>query len=91
MIGSVHDLILWLHKRFVDALAPVAAASGQGQITAIAEDKTLVSILRPGLTGLLDAVGLGALKCLLTSSLRILNLANAAFIHAELRHYSVPW
>lgn len=84
MICSVHDLILWLHKRFVDALAPVAATSGQGQITVIAKHKTLVSILAPGITGLLDNDCLTVLNRLLVSRLQMLNLADAAFIHVEL-------
>ncbi|WOG25644.1 DUF4116 domain-containing protein [Endozoicomonas sp. 8E] len=32
-VRSVHDLIFALHKRFVEALAPVTLASGQGRIS----------------------------------------------------------
>ena len=32
-IGSVHELILWLHKCFLTRLWPVAVASGQGEAT----------------------------------------------------------
>ena len=31
-INSVHQLVLWLHQRFLTMLAPVASASGQGLV-----------------------------------------------------------
>lgn len=83
-IRSAHDLIYWLHQRFVSALAPVAEASGQGQITEISKDRILVNVLSQGAFGLLNDDCIGALAKLNLVSLRMLNMADAAFINAEL-------
>ena len=83
-IRSAHDLIYWLHQQFVSALAPVAEASGQGQITEITEDRTLVNVLSEGVSGLLNDDCIGALAKLNLIRLRMLNMADAAFINAKL-------
>ena len=87
-ILSAHDLIYWLHKQFVSALAPVAEASNQGQITEIDEKRTLISILPHGLpqgvSGLLNDSCILALTKFNVTKLRILNMADAAFINASL-------
>lgn len=83
-IRSAHDLIYWLHQQFVSALAPVAEASGQGQIAEITADRTLVNVLSQGAFGLLNDDCIGALDKLNSFSLRMLNMADAAFINAKL-------
>ncbi|WP_422133559.1 DUF4116 domain-containing protein [Endozoicomonas sp. ALD040] len=83
-IRSAHDLIYWLHQRFVSALAPVAAASGQGQITKITENRTLIDILPQGVPGLLNDNCLFVLRRLGIVKLRMLNMVDAAFINATL-------
>ena len=83
-IRSAHDLIYWLHQQFVSALAPVAEASGQGQINEISKERTLVTVLSQGAFGLLNDDCIRALDKLNICSLRMLNMADAAFINAEL-------
>ena len=83
-IRSAHDLIYWLHQRFVSALPPVAEASGQGQITEITKDRTLVNVLSEGVFGLLNDDCIQALTQLNALTLRMLNMADAAFINAKL-------
>ena len=89
-IRSAHDLIYWLHRQFVSALAPVAEASGQGQITEIAKGRALINILPQGASGLLNnncisaltklniAVGLNSI------GLSMLNMVDVARINAKL-------
>ena len=43
-IESVHELILWLHKRFLTRLWPVATASGQGKVSKLLTDKSCAVI-----------------------------------------------
>ena len=87
-ILSAHDLIYWLHQQFVSALAPVAEASNQGQITEIDEIRTLISILPHGLpkgvSGLLNDSCILVLTKFNVTKLRMLNMADAAFINAGL-------
>ncbi|WP_257279750.1 DUF4116 domain-containing protein [Endozoicomonas sp. ISHI1] len=83
-IYSVHDLIYWLHQQFVSALAPVAEASGQGQITEITEDRTLIDVLPRGVPGLLDDNCISVLSKLCVVELDMLNMVDAAFINATL-------
>ncbi|WP_448216842.1 PEP/pyruvate-binding domain-containing protein [Endozoicomonas sp. 2B-B] len=83
-IQSAHDLIYWLHQRFVSALAPVAAASGQGNISEMTEDRTLINILPGGVSGLLNDNCISVLDKLMAASLRVLNMEGAAFINATL-------
>ncbi|WP_422491189.1 DUF4116 domain-containing protein [Endozoicomonas sp. ALE010] len=83
-IHSAHDLIYWLHQRFVNALAPVAEASGQGQITKITDYRTLINILPQGVCGLLNDNCISVLHKLNVSKLRMLNMVDAAFINAAL-------
>ena len=89
-IHSAHDLIYWLHRRFVSALAPVAESSGQGQITRITENKELINILPQGVSGLLNDDCISVLnKIQITDepgkvSLSMLNMEDAAFINMTL-------
>ncbi|WP_422133561.1 PEP/pyruvate-binding domain-containing protein [Endozoicomonas sp. ALD040] len=83
-IHSAHDLIYWLHRRFVSALAPVAEASGQGQITDITLYGTLIDILPQGVPGLLNDDCLSVLSKLFVVELDMLNMADAAFVNATL-------
>ena len=83
-IQSAHDLIYWLHQQFVSALAPVAEASNQGQITEIDEKRTLINILPHGVSGLLSDSCILALTKFNAVKLRMLNMADAAFINASL-------
>ena len=82
-IRTAHDLIYWLHRQFVSALAPVAEASGQGEITKIAEGRALINILPQGVPGLLNDDCFSALKKLDTISLSMLNMESAACINAK--------
>lgn len=83
-IRSAHGLIYWLHQQFVSALAPVAEASGQGQITEITKGRTLITILSQGVSGLLNDHCIRVLTKLNVVTLRMLNLVDAAFINATL-------
>ncbi|WP_448216835.1 DUF4116 domain-containing protein [Endozoicomonas sp. 2B-B] len=83
-ICTVHDLIYWLHQQFVNALAPVAGASGQGKITEVEEDKTLVEILPRGVSGLLDDNCISVLGKPSLFELSVLNMVDAAFVNATL-------
>ena len=89
-IRSAHDLIYWLHRQFVRALAPVAEASGQGQVTKIDQGKSLINILPQGVSGLLNDDCISALTKLNTEEgpnfigLSMLNMADVARINAKL-------
>ena len=89
-IRSAHDLIYWLHRQFVSALAPVAEASGQGQITEIAKGRALINILPQGASGLLDGNCISALTKLNIAvgpnsiGLSMLNMVDVARINAKL-------
>ena len=89
-IHSAHDLIYWLHRRFVNALAPVAESSGQGQMTRITENKQLINILPQGVCGLLNDDCISVLNKLKIRdepgkvSLSMLNMVDAAFINVIL-------
>ncbi|WOG25540.1 PEP/pyruvate-binding domain-containing protein [Endozoicomonas sp. 8E] len=83
-IHSAHDLIYWLHQRFVTALAPVAKASGQGQITDITVERTLIDVLAQGVPGLLNDNCISVLSKLFVVELDILNMVDAAFVNATL-------
>ncbi|WP_422133560.1 DUF4116 domain-containing protein [Endozoicomonas sp. ALD040] len=78
-IHSAHDLIYWLHKRFVKALAPVAKASGQGEITKFAEKRSLIDMRPPGAYGLLNHHCISLLRNIPGLKLGVLNMADAAF------------
>ncbi|USE38416.1 DUF4116 domain-containing protein [Endozoicomonas sp. SCSIO W0465] len=92
-IRSAHDLIYWLHQRFVSALAPVAEASGQGQTTEIAEGRMLINILPQGASGLLTDHCISVLTKLNIGirpnqiALGMLNMVDAACIHAVLGNH----
>ena len=89
-IRSAHDLIYWLHRQFVSALAPVAEASGQGQVTEIAQGRSLINILPQGVSGLLNDDCISALTKLNIEvgpnfiGLSMLNMADVARINAKL-------
>ena len=89
-IRSAHDLIYWLHRQFVSALAPVAEASGQGQVTEIAEGRSLINILPQGASGLLDDNCILALTKLNIAvgpnftGLSMLNMVDIARVNAKL-------
>nr|WP_286198284.1 DUF4116 domain-containing protein [Salinisphaera sp. G21_0] len=94
-IHSVHDLIYWLHQRFVRALAPVAEASGMGKINKIAfidedifdetdQNMVLIEILPQGVSGLLNHHCISVLRKLGVKTLRILNMVDAAFVNAKI-------
>ena len=89
-IRTAHDLIYWLHRQFVSALAPVAEASGQGQVTEIAQGRALINMLPQGVSGLLNDDCLKVLTKLdipiipHTVTLSMLNMVDAAFVNAEL-------
>ncbi|WP_422137860.1 DUF4116 domain-containing protein [Endozoicomonas sp. ALC020] len=78
-IHSAHDLIYWLHKRFVKALAPVAKASGQGEITKFAKKRSLIDMRPPGAYGLLNHRCISLLEDIPGLKLSVLNMADAAF------------
>ncbi|WP_422474851.1 PEP/pyruvate-binding domain-containing protein [Endozoicomonas sp. ALB032] len=46
-VRSVHELIFALHQRFVEALAPVTLASGQGEVSTV-DDIIFVDCTTPG-------------------------------------------
>ncbi|WOG25542.1 DUF4116 domain-containing protein [Endozoicomonas sp. 8E] len=83
-IHSAHDLIYWLHQRFVSALAPVAEASGQGKITEVTKKRILIDVLPRGVSGLLNDNCISVLSKLNVASLRMLNMVDAALISATL-------
>ena len=89
-IRSAHDLIYWLHRQFVSALAPVAEASGQGQVTEIAQGRSLTNILPQGASGLLNDDCILALTKLNIAvgpnftGLSMLNMVDVARINAKL-------
>ena len=89
-IRSAHDLIYWLHRQFVSALAPVAEASGQGQITEMAKGRALINILPQGASGLLNNNCISALTKLNIAvgpnsiGLSMLNMVDIARINAKL-------
>ncbi len=89
-IRSAHDLIYWLHRQFVSALALVAEASGQGDITKIAEGRVLINMLPQGVPRLLNDDCLKVLTKLDiptipdTVTLSMLNMVGAAFVNAKL-------
>ncbi|MDD7805903.1 MAG: PEP/pyruvate-binding domain-containing protein [Endozoicomonas sp. (ex Botrylloides leachii)] len=53
-IESIHDIIFLVHKNFVDILADVANASGQGTSNKTSDQVTIVNFKMPGMTQLLD-------------------------------------
>ena len=87
-IHSARDLIYWLHQRFISALAPVAEASGQGEITRIAKkvrDRTQIDLLPQGVSGLLNDNYKSILAKVNAQRLCMLNMVAAAHIKVALR------
>ncbi|WOG25541.1 DUF4116 domain-containing protein [Endozoicomonas sp. 8E] len=78
-IHSAHDLIYWLHKRFVKALAPVAKASGQGEIIKFGKKRSLIDMRPQGAYGLLNHDCISLLREIPGLKLGVLNMADAAF------------
>ncbi|WOG30415.1 DUF4116 domain-containing protein [Endozoicomonas sp. 8E] len=88
-VRSVHELIFALHQRFVEALAPVTLASGQGRIST--EKKiTYVDCTTPGGSGgkvpLLRLSG----KALVEQSMHpvtVVSMDDALMVNLELGHH----
>ncbi|WP_257292200.1 DUF4116 domain-containing protein, partial [Endozoicomonas sp. ONNA1] len=88
-VRSVHDLIFALHKRFVEALAPVTLASGQGQF--FQEKKiTYVDCTTPGAKGekasLLTPSGKACMQALELSG-TVVSMDDALMVNLELGNH----
>ena len=88
-VGSVHDLIFALHKRFVSALGAVASGSGQGRLT-VKENTTCVDYTLPCEEGLLRPSGKACIEQLSKKPTTIINMDGALIVNVCLgEHLSV--
>ncbi|WP_067586832.1 PEP/pyruvate-binding domain-containing protein [Endozoicomonas ascidiicola] len=86
-INSFHDAIYFIHKRFVDALVPVALGSGQGSSNDIKVGEvtgTRINFLKPGEVSLADQQCLDALAEFDCDGATVLDLPTAYRVSAKL-------
>ncbi|WP_422137808.1 DUF4116 domain-containing protein [Endozoicomonas sp. ALC020] len=88
-VRSVHELIFALHQRFVEAMAPVALASGQGRISR-KKDITYVDCRTPGGDDEMGQLLSYPCKASLKKSKRsatVVSMDDALIVNLELGHH----
>ena len=86
-VTSLHDMIYFIHKRFVEALAPIAESSGLGNTVLFEHEDisgTWIDFLKPSEAGLLDQKSREALKSFDSGRVTILDLPTAFRLNAPL-------
>lgn len=84
-VRSVHDLIFALHQRFVNALAPVTLASGQGSVST-EKNITYVNCVPPDEEGLLTMSCLTSIREF-TCKVTVVSMVDASIVNLNLGHH----
>ncbi len=85
-VRSVHDIIFLVHKSFVDILADVASASGQGVTEQKSEVVTFVNFNTPGMAKLLDDQCAAVLENYGNRN-TVLNMDGVSIISTDINHH----